>query len=153
MDVNIVVEWVECLLIIGTGYWVQVLTRSSIAKSVCQQAFGLLEILFPRPWVRILHSPEEDSLSPFDSKIACPCQASKSTTTYIPPIIWMWIFTHTSISMLTSRRETIKLLTTYLSACQQNTCSSRTASEIVLLSIHWNKVLTCLKKTFLRMDG
>ena len=27
------------------------------------------------PWVRILHSAEEDNLSPFDSKIACLCQS------------------------------------------------------------------------------
>ena len=26
-------------------------------------------------WVRILHSAEEDNLSPFDSKIACLCQS------------------------------------------------------------------------------
>ena len=28
-----------------------------------------------RPWVRILHSAEEDNLSPFDSNIACLCQS------------------------------------------------------------------------------
>ena len=45
-----------------------------IAQSVCQRAFSLLEIRFQRPWVRILHSAEEDNLSPFDSTIACLCQ-------------------------------------------------------------------------------
>ena len=75
MNVNIVVEWVECLLIIGTGYWVQGLAWFSVAQSVCQWALSPLEIWFPRPWFRILHSSEEDKLSPFDSKIACLCQS------------------------------------------------------------------------------
>ena len=49
-------------------YWVQVfLVWSSITQSVCKRPFGLLEIRFQRPWVRILHSAEEDNLSPFDS--------------------------------------------------------------------------------------
>ena len=44
------VRWAECLLIIGTGCRVQVLLAwSSIAQSVCQQAFCLLEIRFQRP--------------------------------------------------------------------------------------------------------
>ena len=69
------VEWAECLLIIGTGCWVKVLAWSSIAQSVCQQAFSLLANRCLRPWVRILHSAEEDNLSPFDSNIACLCQS------------------------------------------------------------------------------
>ena len=36
-------------LIIGTGYWVHVFAWSSVAQSVCQQAFSLLEIRFHRP--------------------------------------------------------------------------------------------------------
>ena len=51
------------------------LSWSSIAQSVCQWAFSLLDIRFQRPWVRILHSAEEDNLSPFDSKIACLCRS------------------------------------------------------------------------------
>ena len=44
------VRWAECLLIIGTGCRVQViLAWSSIAQSVCQQAFSLLKIGFQRP--------------------------------------------------------------------------------------------------------
>ena len=31
-------------------------------------------------WVRILHSAEEDNLSPFDSKIACLCQSIEIKT-------------------------------------------------------------------------
>ena len=44
------VRWAECLLIIERGCRVQVLLAwSSIAQSVCQQAFSLLEIGFQRP--------------------------------------------------------------------------------------------------------
>ena len=48
---------------------------SSIAQSVCQRTLRLLAIWCPRPWVRILHSAEEDNLSTFDSKITCLCQS------------------------------------------------------------------------------
>ena len=34
---------------------------------------SLLDIRFQRPWVRTLHSAEEDNLSPCDLKIACLC--------------------------------------------------------------------------------
>ena len=122
------VRWAECLLIIGTAVEFKFSAWSSIAQSVCQQAFSLLEIGFQRPygfesciqqrkttcllsirkslacarasklittnmyvcmhvctcvrtyvriWFRILHSAEEDNLSPFDSKIACLCQSIK----------------------------------------------------------------------------
>ena len=53
------------------------LAWSSIAQSVCPQAFSLLVNRYLRPWVRILHSAEEDNLSPFDSNIACLCQTIK----------------------------------------------------------------------------
>ena len=43
------------------------LVLSSIAQSICEWAFSLLEIRFQRSWVRILHSAEEDNWSPFDS--------------------------------------------------------------------------------------
>ena len=65
-------EWAECLLTIRMGYRVQVFAWSSIAQLVCRWAFGLLEIRFQRPWVRILHSAEEDNLSPSVS-ISLPC--------------------------------------------------------------------------------
>ena len=42
-------QWAECLLIIRTGCRVQVFAWSSIAQSVCQQAFSLLDIGFQRP--------------------------------------------------------------------------------------------------------
>ena len=49
----------------------------SIAQSVFQQAFSLLANRCLRPWVRILHSAEEDNLSFCDSNIACLCQSIK----------------------------------------------------------------------------
>ena len=50
------------------------LAWSSIAQSVCQRAFRLLAIWCLRPWVRILHSAEEDNMSPFDSNTFRLCQ-------------------------------------------------------------------------------
>ena len=44
-------------------------------QSVCQLAFSLLAICCLRPRVQILHSAEEDTLSPFDLNIACLCQS------------------------------------------------------------------------------
>ena len=51
------------------------LAWSSIAQSVCQQAFSLLANRCLRPWDRILHSSEENNLSPFDSNITCLSQS------------------------------------------------------------------------------
>ena len=45
------------------------------ASNPRQRAFSLLAIWCQRPWVWILHSAEEDNLSPFDSNIACMCQS------------------------------------------------------------------------------
>ena len=57
----------------SSSFWV---AWSSIAQTVCQWLFSLLGIWVARPWwVRILHSAEEDNLSPFDSNIACLCQS------------------------------------------------------------------------------
>ena len=50
------VHWAECLLITGMGYWVKVLTCSSIAQSVCQWESSLLQMWSQRRWVRILLS-------------------------------------------------------------------------------------------------
>ena len=69
------VEWAECSLITGMGCRVQVLAWSSTAQSVWQRTFSLLANWGLRHWVWILHSAEEDNLSPFDSKIACLCQS------------------------------------------------------------------------------
>ena len=51
------------------------LAWSSIAQSVCQRAFRLLAIWCLRPSVRILHSAEEDNVSPFDSNTFRLCQS------------------------------------------------------------------------------
>ena len=71
------VEWDEYSLIIGTVCRVQVFAWSSIVQSVCRWAFSLLVIWCLRPCIRILHSAEEDNLSPFDSNIVCLCQSIK----------------------------------------------------------------------------
>ena len=59
------------------------LVWSSMAHWVCQRAFSLLAIWCLRPWVRILHSPEEYKLSPLDSKIACLCQSIEINNKHI----------------------------------------------------------------------
>ena len=68
---------------VGTGRRVQVFSLildSSVGLSAGIQPAGdwVSEIL----WVRILHSAEEDNLSPFDSKIACLCQSIEINNIY-----------------------------------------------------------------------
>ena len=68
------VGWAECSLIIGTGCWVQVFSLildSSVGLSAGIQSAG---DSVPKT-LQILHSAEEDNLSPFDLKIACLCQS------------------------------------------------------------------------------
>ena len=70
------VRWVECLLIIGTDCRVQVLCLildSSVGSSAGIQSAE--DWVSETLWVRILHSAEENNLSPFDSKLACLCQS------------------------------------------------------------------------------
>ena len=70
------VRWVECLLIIETGYRVQVFSlilESSVGLSAGIQSAE--DWVSESLWVRILHSAEGDNLSPFDSKIACLCKS------------------------------------------------------------------------------
>ena len=70
------VRWAACLLIIGAGCRVQVFSLildSSVRLSAGIQSAG--HFVSETHWVRILHSAEEDNLSPFDSKIACLCQS------------------------------------------------------------------------------
>ena len=70
------VRWAECLRIMGTGCRVQVFSLildSSVGLSAGIQSAG--DWVSETLWVRILHSAEEDNLSPFDSKIACLCQS------------------------------------------------------------------------------
>ena len=88
------VRWAEYLLIIGTGCRVQVFSLildSSVGLSAGIQS---AEDWVPETlWVRILHSAEEDNLSPFDSKIACLCQSIKINNNkyiYILICAYMW---------------------------------------------------------------
>ena len=77
-------EWAECSLIIETGCRVQVFSLildSSVGLSAGIWSAGdsVSEII----WVRILHSAEEDNLSPFDSKIARLCQSIKINNKHV----------------------------------------------------------------------
>ena len=76
------VRWAECLLIIGTGCRVQVLAWSSIAQSVCQQAFSLLKIGFQRPsgFESCIQQRKTTCLLSIQISLAC-ARASKLTTT------------------------------------------------------------------------
>ena len=68
------------------------LAWSSIAQSVCQQAFSLLVNRYLRPWVRILPSAEVDNLSPFDSNIACLCQSIEiNNNKYVCMYVCMYV--------------------------------------------------------------
>ena len=70
-----------CTMIIGTGCRVQVLAWSSIAQSVCQRAFSLLEIRFQRPWFKSsIQERKTTCLLSVWKSIACT-RASKLTTT------------------------------------------------------------------------
>ena len=89
------VEWAECSLIIGMGCRVQVFSLildSSVGFSAGIQPAG--DSVPETLWVRILQSAEEDSLSPFDSKIACLCQSieinnNKHVWSYVPLSVYM----------------------------------------------------------------
>ena len=54
---------------------------SSVGLSADIQSAG--DSVSETPWVRILHSAEEDNLSPFDSKIACLCQSIEINNKYV----------------------------------------------------------------------
>ena len=90
------IRWAECLLIIGTGCRVQVfLAWSSIAQSVCQQAFSLLKIGFQRPrgFESCSQQRKTTCLLSIRKSLAC-ARASKLTTTnlynwYSDYIWWM----------------------------------------------------------------
>ena len=71
------VKWAECSLIIGTGCWVfSLILDSSVGLWVGIQSAG--ELVSETSQLRILHSAEEDNLSPFDSKIPCLCKSIES---------------------------------------------------------------------------
>ena len=76
------VRWAECLLIIGTGCRVQGFAWSSIAQSVCQQAFSLLEIGFQWPSSEFESCSQQRKTScllSIQKSLAC-ARASKLTT-------------------------------------------------------------------------
>ena len=78
------VRWAECLLIIGTGCRVQVFAWSSIAQSVCQQAFSLLanSCLRPSGFESCLQQRKTTCLLSIGKSLAC-ARASKLTTTNV----------------------------------------------------------------------
>ena len=72
---------------LGTLWWAGRLI-SSWATDVAAPIAGLIGIGYvalvsETLWVRILHSAEEDNLSPFDSKIACLCQSIEINNKYV----------------------------------------------------------------------
>ena len=74
MPTGSVVEWAECSLIIETGCRVQAFSLILyIGLSAGIQSAG--DLIPETLWFRIMHSVEEDNLSPFDSKITCLCQS------------------------------------------------------------------------------
>ena len=126
------VDWAECLLTIGTGCRVQVFAWSSIAQSVCQQAFRLLANRCLRPWVRILHSAEEDNLSPFDSNITSLCQSieiNNNKHVCIRVCLFVCMYTHTCLCVIHCHtyEDRIPLRFEYFSAF--NPLMTRTMNE------------------------
>ena len=93
------VEWAECSLIIGTGYWVQgfsLLLNSSVSLWVGIQS--AVELVSETSQLRILHSPEEDNLSPFGLKVACLCQSIEINNKYV----YVCSFTDEVLAILTN---------------------------------------------------
>ena len=94
------VKWAECLLIRGPGCWVQVFSLildSAVGLWVGIQSAGEFESETSQ--LRILHSAEEDNLSPFDSKIACLCQIIEINNKhvlyiYIYLYVYAFVFIH-----------------------------------------------------------
>ena len=96
------VRWVECLLIIGTGCRVQLfLAWSSIAQSVCQQAFSLLKIGFQRPlgFESCSQQRKTTCLLSIRKSLAC-ARASKLTTTNIYIYIYAYMHQQTIPSLV-----------------------------------------------------
>ena len=74
-------------------YHCHIYTWFSIAQSVCQRAFSLLEIRFQRPWIRITGSNPASGRGrqhvSFRKPLACT-RASKLTTTNMYTTYWSW---------------------------------------------------------------
>ena len=90
------VRWAECLLIIGTDCRVRVyLAWFSIAQSVCQQAFSLLEIEFQRPsgFESCIQQRKTTCLLSIRKSLAC-ARASKLTTTNMYVCMYVRTYAH-----------------------------------------------------------
>ena len=87
------VQWAECSLIIGMDCRVQVF--SLILDSLVGLSAGIQSAGDSVPetlWFRILHTAEEDNLSPFNSKIACLCQSIEiNSNTYVCMYMYIYI--------------------------------------------------------------
>ena len=81
MPIGSVVMWAECLLIIGTAVEFKFLAWSSIAQSICQQAFNLLanRCLRPSGFESCLQQRKTTCLLSIRISLAC-ARASKLTT-------------------------------------------------------------------------
>ena len=85
------VEWAECSLIIGTDSWAHFfLAWSSIAQSVCQRAFSLMEIQLQRPWFKSCIQQRKATCLHSIWKSLAWVRASKLTTTNMS--VWMYIW-------------------------------------------------------------
>ena len=75
-------------------YWVQdfnLILDSSVSLSVDIQSAG---DSVPVTLARILHSAQEDDLSPFDSKIACLCQSIEINNNHVCAYVWIYEWMH-----------------------------------------------------------
>ena len=112
------VRWAECLLIIGTGCRVQVLAWSSIAQSVCQQAFSLLKIGFQRPsgFESCIQQRKTTCLLSIRKSLAC-ARASKLTTTNMYVCMYIYIYIYIYINATLGHDESSLDLTTLWPIC------------------------------------
>ena len=83
------------------------LLRSSVFSLILDSSVGLSAGIqsagdsVPETLLRILHSEEEDNLSPFDSKIACLCQNIEINNNK-----YVYIHTHTYTYIIETAYET-----------------------------------------------
>ena len=120
---------------LGRAVEFKFLAWSSIAQSVCQQAFSLLVNRYLRPWVRILPSAEEDNLSPLDSNIACLCQSIEINNN--KHIISYYIFMQLYFVQMARRILCgIKVLNDLIFTCIYT--SRRKTRSSTWLRGHWN---------------
>ena len=98
------VKWAECSLIIGMGCWVKVF--SLILNSAVGLWLGIQsadELVSGTYQLRILHSAEEDNLSPSNSKITCLCQSI--VLLHLNPEVHLYNFLYVSAWILCQLTE------------------------------------------------